>query len=98
MYLGKNNLHGKAVLQKLHVNRLESDETTRVTKDFIWNNKNSKIGYFMVFDACNILNSCGCNVINYLSFLEKQKSVSVKNLYMVLIRNLEQALNYWLKL
>ena len=35
MYLGKNNLHGKAVLQKLHVNRLESDETTRVTKDFI---------------------------------------------------------------
>lgn len=35
MYLGKNNLHGKAMLEKLHVNRFESDETKKVTEDFI---------------------------------------------------------------
>lgn len=48
MYLGKNNLHGKAMLEKLHVNRFESDETKKVTEDFIWNYKNNKISYFFL--------------------------------------------------
>ena len=106
-YLGRNNLYGWTMSQKLPVNGFKwvNYDLSRFNEDFIKNyNENSDVGYFLEVDV-EYPKKLFSSHKELPFLLERRKlekveklvcSIEDKEKYVIHIRRLKQALNHWL--